>query len=146
MTQSALPALRTHSLRVPLSARPDGAEFDILAITAGEGNGWQFSAAVLAESLPLWEGCPCYLDHAWEWPLAARPAGVCRQAQFDADASGVRMRLHPLGPASHLLSELGKDLLAAPAPRPAVGFSADLFSRPPGRLSPAFCASSRWTW
>lgn len=126
MTQPALPALRTHSLRVPLSARPDGAEFDILAITAGEGNGWQFSAAVLAESLPLWEGCPCYLDHAWEGHSLRDLAGVCRQAQFDADASGVRMRLRPLGPASHLLSELGKDLLAAPAPRPAVGFSADL--------------------
>lgn len=43
--------------RLAVEMLPDGADqaggFEILAISAGEGNGWQFSAAVLQASLPL---------------------------------------------------------------------------------------------
>ncbi len=126
MESESAPGARTHSLRVALSAQPNGAEFDILAITAGEGNGWQFSAGVLAASLPLWEGCECYLDHAWDGHSLRDLAGVCHQAQFDAAAAGIRVRLRPLGPAGPLLANLGRELLGAAEPRPAVGFSADL--------------------
>jgi hypothetical protein len=37
--------------------------FEVLAITAGEGNGWQFSEDVLRESLSLWDGVECFVDH-----------------------------------------------------------------------------------
>jgi hypothetical protein len=54
-------------LRVELQASgyitPAG-RFEVLAITAGEGNGWQFSADVLQESVPLWDGVECFVDHA----------------------------------------------------------------------------------
>ncbi len=55
----------THSLvtwQAHLSAAPS-AGFEILAITAGEGNGWRFSPQVLQDSLPLWEGVKCFVDH-----------------------------------------------------------------------------------
>ena len=41
----------------------DEVGYAILAITSGEGNGWQFSADVLQVSLPLWEGVQCFVDH-----------------------------------------------------------------------------------
>ncbi|HQK43257.1 MAG TPA: hypothetical protein PLV20_06595, partial [Anaerolineaceae bacterium] len=40
-------------------------KFEILAITAGSANGWEFPAEVLRESLPLWEGVNCFVDHDW---------------------------------------------------------------------------------
>lgn len=42
-----------------------GGEIEILAITAGEGNGWEFPAGCLRESLGLWDGVETYVDHAW---------------------------------------------------------------------------------
>lgn len=47
------------------------ANLRILAITAGVGNGWHFSAASLRNSLPHWEGVHTFVDHA---PLAHRAA------------------------------------------------------------------------
>ena len=39
--------------RILLSAAPRGGRFEILAISAGSGNGWEFPDCALRESLPL---------------------------------------------------------------------------------------------
>ena len=104
---------------------PSG-EFEILAITAGEGNGWLFPAACLRTSLPLWEGVETFVDHAWLGRSVRDLAGVCRQPEWDAAAGGVRLRLTPLGPSAALLTALAGQMLAEDEARPAVGFSADL--------------------
>ncbi len=116
-----------HSTHIHCAGQPTGAgEFEILAISAGEGNGWQFSAAVLAESLALWDGCECYVDHAWEGHSVRDLAGVCHSPAFDPQSNGIRLHLRPIGPAGPLLSALGREMLAGENPKPDVGFSADL--------------------
>ena len=58
-------------------------DFLILAITAGLGNGWHFSPAVLRASLPLWEGVETFVDHA---PLDGG-AGAARRSVRDLGGS-----------------------------------------------------------
>lgn len=132
----------TYRLRIQLGGQaqdtpappgPQAGEFEILAITAGEGNGWQFSAEVLAASLALWDGCECYVDHAWEGHSLRDLAGICRDPRFDENQAGIRLRLRPIGPASPLLEALGHELLSTPPPHPAVGFSADLVFEAAGK-------------
>lgn len=125
----------THSLitwQAHLSAAPS-AGFEILAITAGEGNGWRFSPQVLQDSLPLWEGVKCFVDHR-AGPRSLRDlAGVGESPHYDPQAQGIRLRLRPLGPAADLLERLGEQVLADPRPRPPLGFSADLIFTAEGR-------------
>lgn len=119
--------------RLDVALEPEGSGeaggFEILAISAGEGNGWQFGAEALQASLPLWEGVETFIDHT---PAPAAPrslrdlAGVCSQARFDENVQGVRLNLQPAGPSAALLTALGREWLAAPDPRPRLGFSADL--------------------
>ena len=102
-------------------------EFEILAITAGEGNGWQFSADTLRESVNLWGGIESFIDHHWFGHSVHDLAGVCHAPEWDEKSQGVKLRLKPIGPGAAILSELGKALLAEQsAPKPAVGFSADV--------------------
>ena len=108
-----------------------GGEFDILAITAGEGNGWQFDEDTLRESLPLWDGAECFIDH--DWGRAGRSlrdlAGVLFGARWDESQGGVRARLRAFGPSGALLAEVGRQMLAdveSGSRRPRVGFSADI--------------------
>src|SRR5258706_2923759 len=42
-------------------------EFEILAITAGVGNGWTFGEETLKASLPMWEGVNTFIDHGSLW-------------------------------------------------------------------------------
>jgi hypothetical protein len=119
---------RTEQNRAALSASGTvnaTGEFEVLAITAGEGNGWQFSAAALRESLALWDGAECFIDHRWTHSLRDL-AGVLCTPEWDAASQGVKCRLRPLGPAGPVLAELGRQLLADGAPQPRVGFSADV--------------------
>jgi len=72
-----------HRHRLALEVNPISPDsFEILAITAGTANGWAFSAEVLRESLALWDGVNCFVDH----DLAARSvrdiAGVLRKPQL----------------------------------------------------------------
>ena len=122
--------IEKHRTRLALEMEPsDGGSFEILAISAGEGNGWQFGAEVLQSSLPLWDGVETFIDHT---PGAAARrslrdlAGVCSQPRYDPAANGVRLRLQPAGPSGALLESLGREWLEAPEPRPRLGFSADL--------------------
>ncbi|HZW03416.1 MAG TPA: hypothetical protein VFF68_05795 [Anaerolineaceae bacterium] len=111
--------------RFQLDAHPEGGGFEIVAMTAGEGNGWQFTPAALQASLALWDGVECFVDHA-AGPRSLRDlAGLCTRPQWDAACQGIRLRLQPAGPSGPLLSALGSEMLAE-GPRPRVGFSADV--------------------
>ncbi len=104
-------------------------EFEVLAINAGEGNGWQFSPEALRGSLPLWEGVETFVDHTPE-PRQGHSlrdlAGICTGPRYDEERKGVVVRLRPSGPSAALLQELGRQWLEEPELRPRVGFSADL--------------------
>lgn len=132
--RTAAPAEKTAvdcAVRVQLSGEALG-DFEILAISAGEGNGWRFSAEVLRQSLPLWDGRECYLDHHPHERSLRDLAGVVYDPRWDEARQGIRLRLKPLGPAAELLRSLGSAMLHE-AVRPQIGFSADLIFTASGR-------------
>ena len=104
---------------------PSG-EFEIHAMTVGSGNGWNFTEGVLQNSLPLWNGVECYVDHSWLGHSLRDLGGICYAPAWDDQAKGVRMSLRTVGPSGQLVNELGREMLADVEPKPAVGFSADL--------------------
>lgn len=99
--------------------------FEILAITAGKANGWHFDAEVLRESLTLWDGVHCFVDHASTARSVRDIAGIIRDPSWDEGGQGIRAVLEAFGPASELLSGLGRQVLSA-SPHSQVGFSADI--------------------
>ncbi len=110
-----------------------GGEFEILAITTGTGNGWEFGEACLQDSLALWDGAECFVDHAWYGHSVRDLAGVCRSPEWDPESRGVKVRLKAVGPSAGLLSELGRQMLAETGKKPRVGFSADVLFTAQGR-------------
>ena len=110
--------------------------FEILAITAGVANGWEFPAEVLRESLALWEGVNCFVDHSLSARSVRDIAGVLRETRWDEAASGVRAELTAFGPSAQVLTEIGKQVLeASNEPAVRVGFSADvLFKGKAGKV------------
>ena len=111
----------------------DQGEFEILAITAGEGNGWKFSAAALNESVSLWDGVHTFIDHHWFGSSVHDLAGVCHSPEWDEKAQGIKLRLKPFGPAASVLTEMGKHYLAEEQVKPDVGFSADIMFTAKGK-------------
>lgn len=108
-------------------------EFEVLAITAGEGNGWTFGEECLRGSLALWDGVECFVDHSW-WGHSVRDlAGVFSEAAWDGDSRGVRCKLKAMGPSGGLLDELGRQLVKESGKKPRVGFSADIVFTSQGR-------------
>ena len=100
--------------------------FEVLAITAGEGNGWKFSADTLKRSLALWENAECFIDHSF-WGHSIRDlAGVFSAPTWDDDTQGIQLSLKPVGPSAPLLVEIGRQILGEKDLHPRVGFSADL--------------------
>ncbi len=111
----------------------DGVGYPILAITSGEGNGWQFSADVLRTSLPLWEGVQCFVDHHLTRPSIRNLAGICRSPQWLEAQQGIGLRLEPFGPSAGLLKEVAQSVLENPQANPGVGFSADILFQVDGK-------------
>ncbi|HAF48163.1 MAG TPA: hypothetical protein DCL08_02850, partial [Anaerolineaceae bacterium] len=105
--------------------------FEILCITAGEGNGWEFPADVLEASLQLWEGAHCFIDHAWLSRSVRDLAGQVIDPIWDADAQGVKATLKAFGPGGQLLTDFGQEVLSEKNP-PRVGFSADVLFKATG--------------
>ncbi len=114
-----------------LQGSPAQDEMNILAISAGMGNGWHFSAGCLQRSLSLWEGTHSFVDHAAPGTVRSLRdlAGICRAPEWDEAAQGVRLRLQPFGPCAGLLQDLANAWLNSPPPRPRIGFSADISFR-----------------
>jgi hypothetical protein len=103
--------------------------YEILAITAGQGNQWVFPAEVLRRSLPLWDGVESFVDHAARLgqPRSVRDlCGRCGNPRWDCTASGVRLTFTPCGPSAPLVDALARELLAAGSRQADVGFSADI--------------------
>ncbi|MCC6188208.1 MAG: hypothetical protein IT318_04210 [Anaerolineales bacterium] len=130
--QEQTPMPDSNELRAQLSATGQvnaAGEFEIVAITAGQGNGWTFTAEALQASLGLWAGVETFVDHEG-WFSSGRSvrdlAGVCHSPEWDAAGQGVRLQLRPVGPSGPLLAALGKEMLADTAHKPKVGFSADV--------------------
>jgi len=103
------------------------AGFEILAITAGAANGWVFPAEVLRESLALWDGVNCFVDHSLKARSVRDIAGVLRKPIWDETSQGVRAELSAFGPSSDLLKEIGRQVLEeSDEAAVKVGFSADV--------------------
>jgi len=118
---------------VQLSAQVNQAgEFEIACITAGTGNGWEFGAAALRESLALWDGAQCFMDHSWEVHTLRDLAGVIFSPAWDDYIQGITAKLKPVGPSGAMLSELGIAMLGS-EPKPEVGFSADVLFTAQGK-------------
>lgn len=98
----------------------------ILAISAGSGNGWEFSAAVLRESLPLWQGVECFIDHSWTERSVRDLAGICADPFWQPEHQGIGLTLNPAGPSAELLTNLAEEMNSGCEPLPDLGFSADL--------------------
>ena len=88
---------------------PGGKELEILAISAGNGNGWEFSDAVLRESLPLWQGADCFIDHSWSERSVRDLAGVCCDPVWDEAERGIRLKLKSAGPEAALLEQMAAE-------------------------------------
>jgi hypothetical protein len=102
--------------------------FEILAITAGDGNGWVFPRETLEVSLPLWEGVETFIDHGMtDGGRSVRDlAGICREPAFDSSSGGIHLKLTATGPSGELLESIAREWLDSPPPRATIGFSADL--------------------
>jgi hypothetical protein len=111
----------------------DGSGYAILAITSGEGNGWQFSAEVLQTSLPLWEGVHCFVDHHFARPSIRNLAGICRAPQWLEAQQGIAVHLDPFGPSAELLKEIAQHVLEKNQHPAGVGFSADILFQADGK-------------
>ena len=126
MIETQTEDLTQHQETFTLSAQPAGqGAFEILCITAGAGNGWQFPEDVLQASLALWEGVHCFIDHAWASRSVRDLAGQISAPRWDPAAKGIRADLKPFGPGAELLRAFGEDVLSTENP-PRVGFSADV--------------------
>lgn len=115
----------------PMEGTPDAGSggFEILCITAGVGNGWEFSPEVLRKAVPLFDGIQCFVDHL---PLESVDghsirdvAGLISEPVFDEEAQGIKAKLTPFGPSADLLREVCSEVLAAET-ETKIGFSADL--------------------
>jgi hypothetical protein len=124
-------------IQVRLSAsgqvNPAG-RFEVDVITVGVGNGFQFSEEVLRESLSLWDGATCFVDHgSWFGGRSVKDiAGVFSNPRWCEDSKGIRMDLSAIGPSGKLVDELGRQILAEEI-KPRVGFSADVVFTAKGR-------------
>jgi hypothetical protein len=109
--------------------------FDVLAITAGNGNGWMFSPACLKASLALWDGVEIFVDHHTSPNRSLRDlAGIGFEPLFDPEQNGIRLKIRPAGPSGVLLQAVGEEWLTSREPRPRLGFSADLVFLAEGAL------------
>ncbi len=114
----------------PADADQSPAAFQVLAISAGQGNGWHFSPQALQQSLDCWEGVDCFIDHALPSQRASRSirdlAGRFHHPVWDITRQGIQLSLQPMGPSASLLNQIGSEWLNTAEPRPNLGFSADL--------------------
>ena len=115
------------------SCSVEDGRIEIIAISAGVGNGWDFPADVLRASLPLWDGVECFIDHDWKARSLRDLAGVCHDPRWAEEQMGVRLSLRLLGPASTLLQEAAAAMSLSDGPAPHIGFSADLLFTASGR-------------
>lgn len=131
MSETDQGVLYEYKEQVKLSATGlvnEAGKFEVLAITAGNGNGWEFSEECLRASLGLWQGVECFVDHGgWFGQRSVRDlGGVCSNARWSEDDRGIKLDLETMGPSGPLVEELGRQLLMDKETKPRIGFSADV--------------------
>ena len=116
----------------PMEGTPDagGTGFEIVCMTAGVGNGWEFSADVLRAAVPLFDGVQCFIDHLpldnMDGHSVRDVAGLLSNPVFDETLQGVVAKLTPFGPSGELLKQTLAEVLAVEGTDTKIGFSADL--------------------
>lgn len=114
----------------PMEGTPNADGFEIVCITAGVGNGWEFSADVLRAAVPLFDGVQCFIDHLpldnMDGHSVRDVAGLISDPAFDEGLQGIVAKLTPFGPSAELLKETLAEILATSGTDTKVGFSADL--------------------
>jgi len=126
MTHSHSKAITEHQARFTASGKANQqGTFEILCITAGDGNGWEFPPNVLEASTSLWEGAHCFIDHNYFSRSVRDLAGQVTDPTWDPDTQGIKATLKAIGPGGKLLTDFGREVLQEDKP-PRVGFSADV--------------------
>lgn len=100
--------------------------YQVLTMTAGQGNGWLIPAETLQASLPLWEQLHSFVDHALFGHSVRDLCGVLTDPQWDEASQGIRMVFNPFGPSAEIAESVAREVIANPAFAQGVGFSADL--------------------
>jgi len=114
-------------ITMQLQAVPSGKGIEVIAITAGIGNGWIFQPAVLQASQFLWDKAECYTDHTPGNHSVRDLGGILSDPTWDNIAQGIRAVLSPTGPASQVVRDLAEAALAHP--ELPIGLSADILMR-----------------
>lgn len=107
---------KQHQSRLTATGTPTPSGFEVLAITAGEGNGWLFSPDCLKQSLPLWNNAQCFIDHSLYSRSVRDLAGTYSNPRWNDDQQGIILTLTPAGPSADLLTEIGKEILSTNSP------------------------------
>jgi hypothetical protein len=101
-------------------------KFEVIAITAGTGNTWEFGVDVLKASMQLWDKAQVFIDHDLLKRSVKDLAGVLYSPRWDEGKRGVRLSVKPFGPNAELLEQTGREMLKEDEVKPDIGFSADL--------------------
>ena len=112
--------------KIRLQLETKGKGFSVLAITAGNGNGWEFPADVLEASVSLWEGAKSFIDHDWYNRSVRDLCAVLINPFWDEEASGVRADFIPFGPGKDIAAALAQDVIDNPELADGIGLSADI--------------------
>ena len=128
LSHNGKPASRTH--REPIQIRfAKGGEYEIIAISAGMGNGYNFPPSTLKAAVSMWSRVPCYIDHEAtpdkKRHSARDLAGLIHSPFWNAAENGIGARLKPTGPSAEALRKLADAALEDPDL--PIGFSADIF-------------------
>jgi hypothetical protein len=119
--------MQDEPITIQLQAVPSGKGIEVIAITAGIGNGWIFQPAVLQASQSLWDKAECYTDHTPGNHSVRDLGGILSDPSWDGFAQGIRAILMPAGPAAQVIRDLAEAALAHP--ELPIGLSADILMR-----------------
>ena len=104
----------------------ENGRFVVDAITAGKGNGWEFSPECLRASLDLWNGSEVFVDHGgffFRGRSVRDLGGVLTNPRWNSDINGIRCDLDAMGPSAELIETLGQEMLKDTGRnKPRIGF------------------------
>jgi hypothetical protein len=115
------------TVEMQMQVTPSTRGIEVLAITAGIGNGWNFKPSVLQKSLSLWDKAECYTDHTLDKHSVRDLGGILSDPQWDETSQGIKAILTPAGPAAQVVKDLADASLNHPDL--PIGMSADIFMR-----------------
>ena len=84
--------MQNQPVTLQLQTIPSTKGIEVLAITAGIGNGWTFKSDVLRASLALWEQAQVYTDHTPDKHSVRDLGGVFSSPTWDDSAQAPSVR------------------------------------------------------